>query len=200
MQEILPGVMHWTRKHPKIEIEVSSYYLTKERVLIDPLAPEDGLDGFASHPEHVLLTNRHHYRGSAEFENRFGCKVWCVDGGLHEFKAGEKVESFQFGDTLPGGIEAIEIGVICPDETALLIPREDGLLALADGVIRGPAADAPLSFVPDQYMGDDPAAIKAALKQSYRQVLERRFDHLLLAHGAPWIGGGRAALREFVES
>jgi len=200
MQEILPGVMHWARKHPKIGIEVSSYYLTEERVLIDPLTPEEGLDVFEIQPRHVVLTNRHHYRDCAAIEQKFGCTIWCVEGGLHEFKQGEKVKAFQFGDRLPGEIEAIEIGVICPDETALLIPRGDGILAVADGIVRGPAPDAPLGFVPDAYMGEDPATIKDGLKQAYRRMLERKFDHLLLAHGAPWIGGAQAALREFVES
>ena len=109
MKEILPGVVHWTRVHPKIKIEVSSYYLPEEQVLIDPLMPEEGADAFLRSPQHVLLTNRHHYRDSAEFEARFGCKVWCVESGLHEFTQGEKVQGFQFGDTLPGKIEALEI-------------------------------------------------------------------------------------------
>jgi hypothetical protein len=198
MQEILPGVMHWTRKHPKIGFEVSSYYLTEERVLIDPLAPAEGFGALRARPEHVLLTNRHHYRDCTHVAGEFGCTIWCVEAGLHEFKQGEKVKPFQFGDTLPGNIEAIEVGVICPDETALLIPRGDGILAVADGVVRGPEPDAPLSFVPDAFMGNDPTATKEGLKQAYRRVLERKFDHLLLAHGAPWIGGARAALGEFV--
>ena len=69
MEEIAPGIWHWTALHPRIKIRVSSYYLAAERVLIDPIAPDEGLDWFAEHgpPEHVLLTNRHHYRSSAEF-------------------------------------------------------------------------------------------------------------------------------------
>ena len=37
MNEILPGIYHWTAAHPKIKVEVSSYYLADECVLIDPL-------------------------------------------------------------------------------------------------------------------------------------------------------------------
>ncbi len=195
MKEILPQTFHWTRSHPKIKIEVSSYYLADEGVLIDPLVPEEGLDWFRDPPRHVLLTNRHHYRDSGEFVERFGCKVWCVESGLHEFTKGKEVTGFQFGDELIGGITAVEIGAICPDETALHIPRGDGLVALADGVTRD--GDGPLSFVPDQYMGDDTEGVKSGLKQSYRQLLQRDFDHLLLAHGNPWIEGGKQALREF---
>ena len=197
MKEILPGVFHWTVAHPKIKFHVSSYYLAGERVLIDPLVPEDGMSGFGEGPQHVLLTNRHHYRDSDKFAERYGCKVWCVESGLQEFTHGEQVRSFQFGETLPGEIEAIEIGVICPDETALLIPVAGGIVAVADGVVRH--EDGTLGFVPDQYMGDNAEAIKTGLKESYRRLLEREFDHLLLAHGWPVVGNAKQALTTFVE-
>lgn len=195
MREILPRVFHWTVIHPKIKIEVSSYYLADEEVLIDPLEPKEGLDWFPTKPKHILLTNRHHYRDSGKFAGRFGCAVWCVETGLHEFQHGEEVRPFRFGDRLPGDITAVEIGALCPDETALHIPRAEGLVALADGAIR--LEDGPLQFVPEQYIGDDPVGVKAKLQKSYRRLLERNFDHLLLAHGWPWVGGGRQALRDF---
>jgi hypothetical protein len=197
MNEILPGILHWTSLHPKIKIEVSSYYLAEERVLIDPLAPASGVEAFADNaPAHVILTNRHHYRDSGAFAERYGCTVWCAAPGMHEFSHGEQVKSFAFGDTLPGGLVALEIGGICPDETAILVPRGDGVLAVADGVVR--MGEGPLGFVPDQYMGDDPAAVKQKLREAYRGILDRDFDHLLLAHGLPWIGGGKQALAAFI--
>jgi len=198
MREILPGVYHWTATHPSIKIEVSSYYLARERVLVDPLFPDGGTDAFPEPPKHIVLTNRHHYRGSAKFVDTFGCTVWASAPGMHEFEDGRQVKPFNFGDTLPGGIQAIEIAAICPDETALYIEREGGILAVADGVVR--MADSPLGFVPDDYIGDDPAAVKLALAKAYRRVLDRDFDTLLLAHGNPWVRGAKNALREFVEA
>jgi hypothetical protein len=196
MKEILTGIYHWTTVHPKIKIEVSSYYLADERVLIDPLIPAAGLASLPGKPEHVFLTNRHHYRDSAEFRRHFGCTVWCDESGLHEFTGGEEIEPFRHGDVLPGKITALEVGVICPDDTALLIPREDGVLAVADGVIR--MNDGPLTFVPDQFMGDDPEGVKNGLKTSYRRIVDAYdFEHILLAHGWPWIGGGKEALGTF---
>src|SRR5690242_19893979 len=46
IHELIPGVVHWSAKHPNIGVDVSSYYLVDERVLIDPIAPEGGLDWF----------------------------------------------------------------------------------------------------------------------------------------------------------
>jgi glyoxylase-like metal-dependent hydrolase (beta-lactamase superfamily II) len=198
MKEILPGIFHWTVVHPKIKIPVSSYYLRDERVLIDPLVPEEGLDWFRDAPEHVYLTNRHHYRASGEYEERFGCSVRCVETGMHEFSSGENVAPFRFGDTLPGDIEVLEVGVLCPDETALFLRREGGVVAVADGIVR--REDGPLGFVPDEYLGDQPESVKQSLREAYRALLSLEFDHLLLAHGWPWIGGAKSALRGFIES
>jgi len=198
MKEVLPGIYHWTVTHPRIKISVSSYYLAHAGVVIDPLIPGEGLDWFREPPKHVFLTNRHHYRHSGRFAEKFGCTVWCVESGLYEFKRDEQVRAFRFGDTLPGDVVAVEIGAICPDETAFYIPTAGGLFVVADGVIR--EDDGPLVFVPDKYMGDDPEIVKTGLKRSYRRLLERDFDHLLLAHGWPWIGGAKKALRQFVEA
>ena len=196
MKEIAPGIWHWTALHPRIKIEVSSYYLPAERVLIDPLAPSGGLDWFAEHgpPTDVLLTNRHHYRSSAEFAERFGVTVHCVREGMHEFTGGELVEPFDFGDELPGGVIAHAVGAICPDETALNIPARDAL-ALADGAVRWESGG-PLTFVPDRYM-DEPTRTKEGLRESYRRLAKLDFQHLLLAHGDPFVGTGRETLAAF---
>ena len=196
MEEIAPGIWHWTAIHPKIKIEVSSYYLPAERVLIDPIVPDEGLDWFAEHgpPADVLLTNRHHYRSSALFAERFGVTVHCVREGLHEFSGGELVEPFDFGDELPGRIIAHDVGAICPDETALHIPARNSL-ALADGAVRWESGG-PLVFVPDSLM-DEPAQTKEGLRDSYRRLAKLDFQHLLLAHGAPFVGSGRETLAAF---
>src|SRR5947209_8737211 len=126
MDEVLPGVFHWTARHPRIHVEVSSYWLESPGVLIDPLVPaEEGLEWFAARsavPGAILLSNRHHYRHAGRFAERFGCKVYCNRLGLHEFADGRDVVGFDVGDRLPGGAVACELDAICPDDTALHLP------------------------------------------------------------------------------
>lgn len=200
MQEILPGIYHWTTFHEGIQEQVHSYYIaaTDPAVLIDPRVPGEGLDWFQAHqpPRHIYLTNRHHYRHSDQFQTAFGARVWCHKEGLHEFTQGQSVEPFHHGDELPGRILALAVGVLCPEETALLVPRCGGILAIGDAIIR---TDDFLGFVPDPLLGDDPQAVKRGLREVFLRHLERDFDHLLFAHGEPWIGGAKTELRRFLE-
>jgi hypothetical protein len=205
VQEVMPGIFHWTAIHPRIRIEVSSYWLEDSGVLIDPLVPpEHGLDWFAGRaaaPAAILLSNRHHYRESDRFVERYGCTVRCNRAGLHEFSDGRRVEGFEVGERLPGGAVAREVGAICPDDTALEFP-ESRALVLADGVVRGGGHEqgGPLGFVPDSLMDDPPATKRGLLAACARLLDELDFEHLLLAHGEPVIGDGRDQLRELVDS
>jgi hypothetical protein len=196
MHEISPGLWHWTARHEHIGVDVSSYYLEAERVVLDPMIPSDGIEWFERRgaPEHVLLTNRHHDRHAWELRNRFGCTVHCVRNGTHELAGRGPVEPFDFGDELPGGAVAHEVDAICPDETALHIAGHDAL-ACADGVVHYGEA---LGFVPEQYM-DDPELTKQGLRRAYARLLELDFDVLLLAHGIPVVGGAKDALRRFTD-
>ncbi|WP_447976640.1 hypothetical protein [Candidatus Nitrospira bockiana] len=202
-KQIAPGLFHWTAIHPEIRIRVSSYYLARARILIDPLLPTPGgLAWLERHgpPEHILLTNRLHERHSARLVAAFGCTVWCHRAGLYDVSPELKARPFAPGDALPGGARAFKIGVLCPDESALLLPRVKAV-AVADGVIRD--GNGPLSFVPDELLVDVPSQaqrVKRGLKAAYRRLAEKQFEHLLMAHGNPWLHDGRAALRVWAKA
>ena len=200
MNELLAGIFHWRISHPDIHIDVDSYYVSalKPAFLIDPLVPQEGIDWLRERPvpAHIYLTNRLHDRQCQRFIGAFGVTVWCHEAGLHEFGDGSlNVTAFRSGDELPSGVHALEVGVLCPEETAFLLPTAGGVLSIGDAIINE-VGD--LGFVPDTLLGDDPPAIKRGLKAALLRICEQEtFDHLLFAHGDPIIGGGKDALMTF---
>jgi hypothetical protein len=190
VEEIAPGVWHWTALRESIGSEVSSYYLAEERVALDPMLPPERPDWFR--PEHAILTTRHHDREAWQLD----CTVWVVEQGAHELEGRGEFRTYAWGNELPGGLVAYEVGALSPDETALHSAAHRALAA-GDGVIRW-EADGPLGFVPDRYM-DAPDRDKAGLRAAYQQLLELDFDLLLLAHGNPVVGDAKEQLQAFVE-
>ncbi len=198
MREIAPGIVHWQSYHERIHSHVSSYLIVAAGVVLDPRSPDEGFEALAAQygePRAVILTNRHHYRQAAELESRYGVTIHVHEAGMHRFTRGEHVTPFAFGDELPGGAIAHEVGAITPEETAVWFPVE-GALAFADGLVRRPP-DGPLSFVPDELLGDDPEGVKDGLLTAFRRLVPLSPEHLLLAHGLPVVGDGRAALQDF---
>lgn len=205
MDEILPGIWHWTAPNPSIGGKlVSSYWLDEPGVFIDPLLPEDaGIAFFESRPlppQAVVLANRHHYRDSGAICERFDCQVHVPRAGLHAFTDGQPVLAYEPGDELPGGLVALEIDVLSPDEGGLWL-ESAGALWVADTLVRSCTdPGSRVGWVLDSLM-DDPGETKAGLLRAFGAVLdEYDFEHLLLAHGLPLIGDGRAALEQLVRA
>jgi hypothetical protein len=199
-REILPGIWHWTRTHPKIRIAVSSYYVEPAAVLLDPLMPRDGLEWFEGRrrPEQVVMTIRHHLREGERFVEEFGCELRCHAAGMHEFEGGPDVRPFEFGDALAPGVTAHEVDAISPEETALHIEHGGGAIAFGDGLTR--ARGGSLRFVPDPLIGKGADRVKRELTAAFERLLDLDFDTLLFPHGEPLVGGGKQALRDFVSS
>lgn len=205
-EEILPGVRHWTARHPAIGVEVSSYWLERSGVLIDPLAPpEGGVEWFASRPQPpaaIVLSNRLHSRDCEAFVNRYGCRVHAPRSGLEHF-AGHSFEVTPYdpGEELPGGLVVHAIGALCPDDMALHLLAADAVF-FADGVVLGgvDGGERVLGFVPDSLM-DDPPGTKRGLLAALSGLLDdAQFRHVLCAHGGPLVDQGRAALEDLVRA
>ena len=193
MEEIAPGIRHWKAVHPNLGIDVSSYWLPELKLLLDPLAVPEEVEGV----EHILLSCRHHTRDSLDAAERFGATIRAPRTGMHDYPDDTPIQPYDFGESLlDGAVTTHEVGGLSPDETALHIPSVNAL-GIADGAIR---YGDDLDFVPDQYM-DDPDKDKADLKRGFGELADQLdFDVLLLAHGKPYPSGGREALRRFAES
>jgi hypothetical protein len=197
MDEIVPGVVHWSAVHPHTGLRAHSAFHVESGTLIDPMVPDEGLGWFERRePRRALLTNRHHLRGAPEFADAFGISIHCHPAGLHEFEGGPEVEPMEPGDTPAPAITVLEFDAITPEEVVVKLDAGPGALAFGDGLIR--LRDGLLGFFSDSLLGDDPEAVKRDLHAALaRLVAEQEFDTLLLAHGKPRASGGRAELERF---
>jgi glyoxylase-like metal-dependent hydrolase (beta-lactamase superfamily II) len=86
------------------EVPVVKYETDDEVVLIDPFLPPS--DDFDPHdkPVRVLLTQPAHYRGTADFVERYGASVW----GPPQAEWRKRPNPTTTSD-LPRGVEAIEL-------------------------------------------------------------------------------------------
>ena len=194
MEEVIPGILHWQARHPNIDIDVSSYLLTDTGTALDPILPEGaGPDWLGRGVERSVLTVRHHLRSAPAL----GVPIFVHRSGLHEFEGGDvEVAGFEIGDELAPGVRVLPFGRICPDDTALHIALGPGVLAFGDGIVNYGG----LGHPPDQFLGEDPAAVKADIVEGLVPLLDEDFDVLLFAHGKPVAGGGKKMVRELVES
>ncbi len=197
MREIVPGIFHWTTFHEPIGARVSSYYVQPAGIVIDPKIPEDGLDALPGEPQQVVLTIGLHHRDAPRFAEAFGIPIRASREAAERLRGRLEVEEFTAGEEIAPGVTAMHIGKLADDEGALHIAVEQGAIAFADGLVRYGGA---LGFVPDELIGERADRVKEGLKDAFRGLLTRDFDHLLFAHGDPLIGGGREALRKFAES
>jgi len=197
IDEILPGLHHWTQVHPSTRSRAHSHYHEPSGTLFDPLVPDEGIDWFdGGAVRRIALSTRHHLRHSERFAERFDCPILAHEAGLHEFSGGPEVRGFAFGDRLDADVVALEMDAISPDDTVLEIRAGEGALLFADAVINRGG----LGFVSDSLIGDDPEGVKRRVRQRAAALAsEREFDHLLFAHGEPLIGGGREALQRFAD-
>jgi hypothetical protein len=85
IHEVIPGVLHWTGRHPSAGIQSGSHYLVAEGILIDPIAPPEGLEWFDDREiGEILLTNRHHTRSAFDLQDRLGAAIRAPQTRVYE--------------------------------------------------------------------------------------------------------------------
>ena len=205
MNELIPGIWHWTTYYDAIRQDVHSYWIEPAGLVLDPMVPDDaGLDWWEGHevqPQQIVLTIGLHWRHSEQFAERFGIPIRVPAPALERYEGSDrqsKVEKFEWRDEIAPGVTAVEVGAIAPDECALHIAHGEGAVAIADA-LHHPGGGAPLAFMPDGLLGDHPETVKAGLRDSLRGLLTRDWDTMLLAHGEPIVGGAQTALRDFLD-
>ena len=192
IHEVLPGVLRWTARHPSAGLESGSHYLVEEGILIDPIAPAEGLEWFdGKEIGEILLTNRHHTRSAFDLQDRSGSRSARRRRGWTSFRRPRAAVRLRRRAERrhPAARDLRDLA------------RRDGArdprhraVAIADGVTNYDG----LGFFADSLLGDDPEAEKQRLRDGFaRLAAEVDFDHLLLAHGTPILGDGREQLSRF---
>src|SRR5262245_49334778 len=163
------------------EVPVVRYETEAEVVLIDPFLPPDGRFDPHGKPVRVLLTQGAHYRGTADFVERFDASVWAPPSAVWR-----KIPNPATTDKLPPGIEAIELDGE-PQQVVFLI-HEHATLVTGD-VVSGTGGRLHI-FVDEA----DPERLLPALESLADLPIER----VIIPHGDPVLSDGSKRIREAV--
>src|SRR3954470_21091952 len=109
-------------------MRVSSYWVQPAGVVIDPLLPDDGRDGFDGLRQ-VVLTTGLHTRHAQRFADEFSIPIRAPRDAAARLGDRRSFEPYDDGDELADGVRAVRIGVLCPDEYALHITASEGAVA-----------------------------------------------------------------------
>jgi glyoxylase-like metal-dependent hydrolase (beta-lactamase superfamily II) len=199
VDQIGPGVLHWTVEDDRIGFRSDAYALSTPDglVLIDPLPLADPALAKFGKVSAICLTVQSHQRSAWRYRKRFGAKV-CAPrsaAGLEE----EPDRWYGPGEALPGALQALHAPGPCEASYVFAYKEPQtgtDVLFLGDLLIR--RSSGPFRFVEDAYM-DEPARAR----ESLRAIVETpslRIDVLCSAHGPALTEGGAEALRKVLHA
>ena len=180
----------WFAPHPGWEpgedwpqaVPVVRYETEAEVALIDPLPPPD--DSFDPHgkPVRVLLTQPAHYRGTADFVERYGATVWAPPKA--KWRRRPKPPTTH---ELPVGIEAIQLEGE-PNQVLFFIPEH---ATLVSGDVLTSRHGVMHVFVDE--------AEREPLLASLDRIATRPIEHIIIPHSeTPVFTEGSAHIRAAV--
>ena len=212
--ELAPGLWSWARRHPEwhpgefgAEVVCFMAQAGEETVLVDPLLDDaddpawETISAAAGERIRVFITIGYHVRSSEPVRDRFGSDVPVT---IHGHKAISKrldsqkgFEPFAAGDVLPAGVSAHAIGRPRRYETPLLLSSHAALV-FGDAVVG--TKDGPRIWAQEKIDERILAFNRDRFGPSLEPLLDLDFDRLLMTHGPSVLAGGRAALREAIDS
>jgi glyoxylase-like metal-dependent hydrolase (beta-lactamase superfamily II) len=179
----------WLAPHPDWEagedwdeeVPVVRYETDDEVVLIDPFLPPDGSFDPHGKPVRVLLTQGAHYRGTADFVDRYGASVWAPPRA-----AWRKRPNPATTDALPSGVEAIELDGE-PQQVVFFVAEHSTLVS--GDVLSGTEGRLRV-FVDD--------ADREPLLRALDALGDLPIERVIIPHGDPILTDGAARIRAAV--
>ena len=157
------------------------YETDDEVALVDPFLPREGSFDPHGKPVRVLLTQGAHYRGTADFVERYGASVWAPPRAFWRKRPNPATT-----DELPRGVQAIELDGE-PQQVVFFI-REHATLVSGD-VLSGTGGRLHI-FVDDA----DPERLLPALDA----LADLPIDRVIIPHGDLILLEGAARIRAAV--
>ena len=167
---------NWPQEVPVVEYETDD-----EVVLIDPFPPPTGDFDARAKPVRVLLTQAAHYRGTAEFVERYQASVWGPP------RADWRRANPTTTSELPRGVEAIELDGE-PQQVVFFI-RDHATLVTGD-VLSGTTGRLRV-FIDEA----DPVRLLSALAA----IAELPIERVIIPHGDLITRDGAARVRTAVD-
>lgn len=171
--------------------------------------------------KHVIRLAGFHGRDDGFYRERYGAKVYAIEGqkyerGLDPKKASpapymEPDEWLSERSPLPISDASLKVFSTCtPPEAICRLAREGGILIAGDSLQHTPTPDEYYSFLAKIMMkrmgfmkpynvGPGWLQFASPSAADVRSVLDLDFEHVLPAHGAPVIGGAREKYRPAIE-
>jgi glyoxylase-like metal-dependent hydrolase (beta-lactamase superfamily II) len=155
-------------------------------ILIDPAVPPRPalaeLESFWGElPVATLLTSAWHERDAYVFRQLYGTPVWASRAGAGQ-NAGAPDHFFDDGDSLLGGLRAVQIAKSFAGEAAFLLDAADEGRALFTGdAIEGPIPDTDWQVSLQLYGNPAPEIFR----DRFRRVLNESFTVVFDGHGRP---------------
>lgn len=213
LDEVTRGIWRWTAPHPEWRPrhpwarEVASFAVAAGRdlVLIDPMPPDwakldELLKGAGARRLAILLTIHYHVRATALVYERYAPEL-DVSVHAHASVAARlgpelPMQAIEPGGPLPFGVQAARIGSPRRRETPLYLPFADAL-AFGDTVV---GVDGELRVWEELKDDKQRDWYERRFLPTLRPLLDFDAEHVLVTHGPPVIGGGRAALEKALEA
>jgi hypothetical protein len=171
--------------------------------------------------KHVVRVAGFHGRDDSFFRDRYGAKLYAVEGqkyerGLDSKKADptpymEPDEWLNEGSALPIADASLKVFTTCkPPEAICRLGREGGILIAGDSLQHTPQPDEFYSFLAKIMMkrmgfmkpynvGPGWLQFARPTAAEVRSVLDLDFEHVLPGHGSPVIGGAKEKYRSVIE-
>jgi hypothetical protein len=166
----------WPEEVPVVRLETDD-----EVALVDPFPPPDGSFDPHGKPVLVLLTQPSHYRGTAEFVERYGASVWVPPDAEWRRRPNPATT-----DRLPQGVEAIGLDGE-PHQVLFFIPEHATLVS--GDVLSGTGGRLHV-FVDEA----DPERLLPSLDA----VAELPIERVIIPHGDLILSEGAARIRAAV--